>query len=383
MGAAPLHATPQASGGARETSQETPDTTLSSGVEARAVSAQLEAERRVWRAREAELLARIGGLEQALASEQQLRLAREQEWLEFTRVLTSLDLPAQPTPPAFLAEALAPSVDPVAAEEERARLARLARGREMRARLRALLSAEQVFSIDFLELGEPHVHQGRGAVGPIVARLTDDRGRLIGALAANHLTLEVSRAARTVTLVLSEGYETRSGQRVDFEGGAEARGGTRRIFLPSVDPAPWIETLPELVSPEDSLALLDDGRWDLQALRIRLNELLRRAGPDGDSGTSGGAGWRLRALGGVLGDSLCDVQLVEYADDGAVRRRLFADRMVIGRLGRAVELVLRDGSQERRGRVAPFLDGRYRVALPRAGADDWAAAGVPGLARPR
>lgn len=232
-----------------------------------------------------------------------------------------------------------------------------------------------------MELGAPHQHQGRGAVGPVVARLSDDRGRLIGALVAEHMRLEVSRAARTVTLVLEDGYESRGGRKVPFGGDAapaadgppDGAPGAHRVFLGTMDPAPWLELLPEIVADEDGARRSDDGRWDLAALRVRLNELLRAAD------LPSGAGWRLRALGGVLGAELVDVQLVEYGDDGALLRRVFADRLGIERVGRTVELLLRDGSIERAGRVAPFLEGRLRVVLPRADADAWQAAGVPGL----
>ncbi|MEZ6017249.1 MAG: hypothetical protein R3F49_19200 [Planctomycetota bacterium] len=349
----------------------------------RAVTAQLEAERRAWnlretelraretelRARETELRARIDALESELAEEQQLRLTREREWLEFTRVLTSFELPLPPAP-EFIQSALTGPPDPVAEEAARQRTRALARGVEMRGQLRALLTAEQILSLDFMELGAPELHAGRGVTGPVVARLMDDRGRLIGSLAAARLSLEVSRAARSVTLVLEDGYESRGGQREPF---SEGLGGARRIFLGSVDPEPWLEALPELIAPEDERQRADDGRWDLSALRVRLNELLRSAD------LTGGSGWRIRALGGVVGAELTDLQLVEYGDDGAVQRRLFADRMRIERVGRNVELVLTDGSQERLGRMAPFLEGRFRVALPRSDADAWRAAGVPGL----
>lgn len=339
-------------------------------VDARAIAAQLEAERRAWRARERELLERVGALEAELTAEQELRLAREQEWLEFTRVLEGLTGTLPAPPPAFIAEALVPPPDPEAEAAAAARAKAEARGLAMLAALRVLLAAEQVPGLDVLELGVPHEHLGRGVVGPVVARLVDDRGRLVGGLAAPRLWLEASRAARSITLVFEDGYETRGGARTEFElvGGRRLR----RWFLPSVDPAPWIEALPELVDPASARGSLDDGRYDVVALRRDLDTLLR------DAAAPGGAGWRLRALGGVLGDTLCDVQLVEYAASGAVERRLFADRAEVELDGPTVRLVLREGTQERAGRIAPFLDGRYVVVLPHADVAQWRAAGLPG-----
>jgi hypothetical protein len=410
------------------------------GPEARALAAQLESARSAWRTREAELTQQLEALDGALASEQELRYAREREWLEFTQVVGSLGLESAPPIPEFLARSSAtgtraespsgtapstssaegagteePSTAESAAHDEGATASRVAtanraldeRGRSIRAILAALLTAEQVHSLNFIEVGRPHTHEGRGVIGPIVAQLIDDRGRFIGGLFAERLWVEVSRSARCVTLVLENGYETRGGVREDFavesrpprqadapsdaavegsETGApderapvlrpEPRG-VQRIFLPSVDPEPWLEALPEIIDDGPLVQLIDDGVYDLVALRLALNELLRKAG------TEAGEGWRLRALGGVQSGVLRDVQLVEHAADGTVTRRLFADRMEVHRSDRAIELRLEKGSQERSGRLAPFLEGRYRVALPRARADDWVAAGVPGAGRTR
>jgi hypothetical protein len=144
-----------------------------------------------------------------------------------------------------------------------------------------------------------------------------------------------------------------------------------------VDPAPWLEALDEIIADTPGAVSVDDGVYDRVALKIGLNELLRKAG------TEAGEGWRLHALGGVQSGVLRDVQLVEHAADGTVLRRLFADRMEVRRNGRGIDLDLERGSQERSGRLAPFLEGRYRVALPRARADEWVAAGIPGAARTR
>jgi len=406
--------------------RESPPAPETSDVEVRALAAQLEGERGEWRAREAELVQHAVELEAALASEQELRYAREREWLEFTQLVGSLELPSAPPIPEFLERSAATGPvgqasteteagsssadDPGAAATARAATATRAldeRSRAMRALLGALLTAEQVRSLDFLELGRPHTFEGRGVVGPVVARLVNGNGQLVGGLFAERLSIEVSRSARCVTLVLEDGYETRGGVRYPFEvesrtrraptpvgegapagaGSATEEGGApvadpeprgvQRIFLPSVDPAPWLEALPELIDEGPVVAPIDDGVYDLLALRIELNELLRKAGTDA------GEGWRLHVLGGVQSGALRDVQLVEHAADGRVVRRLFADRLEVHRSGRGIELVLEKGSQERNGRLAPFLEGRYRVALPRARADDWVAAGIPGAARTR
>ena len=47
-------------------------------------------ERAAWQRREADLLQRIAALEAELAVERERRMAREAEWLEFTRAITSL-----------------------------------------------------------------------------------------------------------------------------------------------------------------------------------------------------------------------------------------------------------------------------------------------------
>ena len=89
--------------------------------------------------------------------------------------------------------------------------------------------------------------------------------------------------------------------------------------------------------------------------------------------------WRLVALGGVSGSVLQFVHVVELGSDGGIVRRVFADRMRIRRAGGHVELELSDGVQERDGRRAPFLDGRYRIYLTGSDAAEWEAARLPGL----
>jgi hypothetical protein len=77
---------------------------------------------------------------------------------------------------------------------------------------------------------------------------------------------------------------------------------------------------------------------------------------------------------------LRDIALDQYDRDNHLVRRLFADRMVIVREAHGLLILLQDGSQVRGDQKAPFLDGRFRIFLPRADADAWEKAGVPGLA---
>ncbi len=333
----------------------------------------LETERRDWSAREAELLGRIDALTTELEAERKLRMGRESEWLEFTQALAVLEVEAAPGPPGFvqaMLDAAAEAPDPEA--EARAEAQRL-RSAEILRDLRALLAAEQVFGLDVLEVGVA----GEDRTGPFVARLIDDFGRPVGTLAADSLRLEISTAAHTVTLVLEGGYEHRSGLRVPFAGTAEGptsgeadRTGVRRIHLPKVNPQPWIEAFPELLDLQSSTPL-DDGQWELAAVRARINHLLMRS--------SGGSGWRLRGLGGVWRGELRDAQFAELGPTGRVERRLFADRVTLRPEGRGMRMDLIGGVQVRGDQRVPFLDGRYRIVMPRADGSAWVEAGLPGL----
>ncbi|MBI5364382.1 MAG: hypothetical protein HZA53_14475, partial [Planctomycetes bacterium] len=221
-----------------------------------------------------------------------------------------------------------------------------------------------------------------GALGPVVLRATDDRGRTGGTLCAERLRLEASIAARTVTIVLEDGYERRGDVRVPFpsvepSAGAEpptaplARSGRRRIELTHVDPRPWIDAAPEIFRPADREPPPDDGRWDLLAVRAALDVLLRQD-------LSAGA-WRLAGLAGVQAGVLRDVQLDQLDADGAIVRKLFADRMRIDAGERGVRIELESGAVLRGDAKTPFLEGRYVIFLPRADLVEWRAAGVPGL----
>lgn len=236
--------------------------------------------------------------------------------------------------------------------------------------LRGLLASEQVTSLDLLESGRLEA----GFTGPVVLRVLDERGRPLGSISAERLRLEASRSARMVTIVLEQGYERRSGVKTPFDGGpadAEGRGGVRRIALPDCDPRAWIEGLPELFAPEDLDRSIDDGRVDLGRLRATLNQLLH--------GEANDVSYRVRGLGGVQGHVLRDVAVDVLDREGRIERRLYADRMTIVRERNGVQLSLEGGSQIRGDNKAPFLDGRYRIFLPRAKVDAWTRAGVPGL----
>lgn len=335
-------------------------------------------ERAAWRRREAELLKRISELEEDLARERERRLAREAEWLEFTRALSALDVNRAPEPPGFARAPDASEGDGIGAEaaEKLERAAETARRRDarradrIRVDLQAHLLAEQVLSLDVLEVGVLH----DGWIGPVVIRTLDERGRPLGTLAAERLRLEASRSGHALTIVLEEGLERIAGQKIPFgpptEEGSD-RGGIRRLNLAGVDPRPWIESFPELFDPDVLIETPHDGSVDPLELRIAVDALLR--------GESSAGTWRLRELGGVLDGELRDVQLVELDRTGTVLRRLFADGLRVRRAGAGLELVLRDGVQIRGGRKAPFLQGIYRVFLPDANPETWARAAVPGL----
>jgi len=322
------------------------------------------------------LRARISELELLLAKERQRTIDREQEWVDFLRAMAQLPIEQVPERPGFLADAVIERI-PLEGEKSDSEMAPdtdsdTARRRQLMLELNALLVSEQVLSMDVLEVGRIH----EGWCGPVVVRLLDERGRPVGLLAAERLRLEVSRAGYGVTLVFEEGYERHAGVKISFgpvaAGGGE-RTGVRRIHLPDLNPEPWVESLPELVSSQDLLASQDDGLWNLRPLRHRIDGLLRAAG-------SALGGWRLVDLGGVMDEELRDVQLIERDGEGREVRRIFADRLVIeSEPGGGMSLDLEGGIQIRHGRRAPFLGGHYRIFLPHAEDGVWRAEKLPGL----
>lgn len=322
------------------------------------------------------LRARVTELELQLSKERQRSIDREQEWVGFLRAMSQLPLEQVPERPGFLADAVIERI-PLEGDEAEpgvppAADSQTGRRRQLMLELNALLVSEQVLSMDVLEVGRIH----DGWCGPVVVRLLDERGRPVGLLAAERLRLEVSRAGFGVTLVFEEGYERHAGVKTPFGpvgAGSGERTGLRRIHLPDLNPEPWVEAVPELVSVQDLLGSQDDGMWDLRALRRRLDGLLRAAG-------SVLGGWRLVDLGGVVDEELRDVQLLERDGEGREVRRIFADRLVIeSEPGGGMSLELEGGIQIRHGRRAPFLGGHYRIFLPEAGVGVWRAEKLPGL----
>lgn len=340
------------------------------------------------RARERELLERIGVLEGELRAEKARSLARQEQWIAFTSLLQGFEIPSLPAPPEFIAEGLVTPRDPAAEALEREEARRRVRGAQVAASLRTLLRAESVRGFDLLEVGLLQEHEGRTWTGPVIARLVDERGRMVGMLKAARLRLEVSRSSRSVSVLLESGYESRGGVRRPFEGGVvvpeaergsyEVKGGSQRIYLGAVDPEPWIEALPELVDPILLAWASDDGLWDLDEVRVQLVRLLHEAAQAGDPR------WRLIGLGGVQGNDLRDVQFAEVDPvTGRAQRRVFADTVRIRvRSSGGVELQFEGGTVRRGTRVAPFLAGKYRIVLPRAKTEDWRTAVLPGLAPP-
>jgi len=237
------------------------------------------------------------------------------------------------------------------------------------------LCVSDELGFDLLEAGEFRA----GALGPVVLRELDLVGRPYGTLCAERLHLEASQSARTLTLVLEQGYERRGTQRFPFDDPGAAlsdaaepaagRRGTRRIELPEVDPTRWIDSVPELFAASASTPAIDDGRHDRTAIRVALNVLLRE--------DVAGGWWRLSGLGGVQQDVLRDVVLDGLDREGRLERKLFADRLTILEQPQGLQLLLEHGAQLRGDQKLPFLDDRYRVFLPQASAEAWAKAGIP------
>ena len=381
---------------------------------------ELELELQRERARVRDLEAQVASLNQSLAASEERRIEREREWLEYQSLLGLLSperLPGgkpfgvelsgvEPTPGPWAGPSAGPGSEDEAPLPTEAQLAaqaeRALRSKAIEKSLRTLLALEDVRALDLLECG---FLEG-DAIGPVVFRLLDGRGRLAGSLYAERMRLEASRSARTITLVLESGYETRGGERFPFDdsprraqdaggaGGAGAAGaaegaadpasgeaeveakGTgraaRRVVLEGIDPLSWADDFRELFGAAGLDLSGDDGLWDLGLVRARLNELLKR---DSSSGI-----YRLRELGGVQEGVLLRVHLERLDSEGGVERRLFADRLRLSAGASGVELELSHGVQVRgQDQRVPFLDGRYRVLLPGADTEDWVRAGLPGL----
>ncbi len=296
------------------------------------------------------------------------RVAREEQFVQFTELISSIVPPEAPPEVIAALSGKVPAPE-TSAEPSPDELALLERSARIEEQLRTLLKTERLDSLDLLEAGI----LGEGHVGPVVFRILDESGRPIGSLSADRLRLEGSRAGRTLTILLEHGYERRGGEKVPFEQTTpgEERGGTRRIFLKNADPGPWFQLCPELFGPESLTPMSDDGRWHTRLVHRRLNELL---------GSDVGLGYyRLSALGGVMDDELRDVEVEQLDRSGRLLKRLFADYLRISLEERGVLLELREGIQMKGGHKFDFLGGRYRIFLPSAVQGDWKEAGLPGL----
>lgn len=318
--------------------------------------------------RNRELEVELVQLREELNREATERVNRELEWLDFTTAFSSLDLEASTGLVPFTPEVMGPILrgedpHPKPVEPDPGAIRRRERGERILSSMGMLLRLEMVHGIDPLDLGS--VAEEGGWVGPVVFRLLDEDGHLAGSLTAERLRLEASTSALSVTIVLEEGAERRAGIAVPFEAGI------RRMHLPRVDPRAWLETMPELFSEADLKREVDDGLWELPRVRRELDRLLTL--------DAEGNVYRLRNLGGVVGDELCDVQLAEIGSSGKVVRRIFADRMQLEYATRGMALTLFSGASVRGDEKRPFLDGRLRILLPSARQELWRAAILPGL----
>lgn len=302
----------------------------------------------------------VEDLRAELERERARRLEREQAFLEFGRMVSQIP---RPRPDGAAAPEAPPETDEQRALREKAEAAR-ARAEELGLALGVLFRLEGVRGLDLLDAGTLH----EGGIGPVVFRCLDERGSLAGGLNAATLHLEGSQAARTLTVVLEDGFESRAGERVPFEGGV------RRITLTHVDPEAWLERCPELFTAVDLESPSDDGRWNAGEVRRELNRLLALE-------TSGGW-YRLHSLGGVRGQECLDVQLEELETSGRLRRRLFADRLRIHLEDASVVLELQDGASVRGEEKTPFRGGALRVVLPGVPLAEWRTAKLPGLSDP-
>lgn len=306
-----------------------------------------------------------------LAREREARFERESDWLDWSQALTAL-APDGLALPEFTVEVPAvpeftfgpePPPEPAVTEREE----------QVTRSLRTLLAVEEVAGLDLLDAGR----LGDGWIGPVLFRLIDARGRLAGSLYAERLRLEGSRAGRSLTIVLEDGYEAHKGVRVAFDpaagdrAGSLEQGGVRRIALPHVDPMPWIKALPELFGDAELGRGSDDGLWNVERVRRTLNRLCAEDAAHGYP--------RFKAIGGVRDGVLRDVHVESLDADGWIERRLFADRVTLKLAFRGVEILCEDGVHVRGDDKAAFLDGRYRLFLPRADAERWKEALLPGL----
>ena len=324
-----------------------------------------------------DLRSRLVQAESALQAETERRLAREKEWLEYTSGIAKMESLAQGLPKFAVDPAVQPKPEPSTSETDKPEPDKTetnavppsqADVTAVTRRLRTLLSAEQVAGVDVMELGNVQADH----VGPVVLRILDANGRLLSVLAADRLRLECSRAGRSVTLVLEHGYERRNGEKLAFTGGAvdaDGRGGVRTIVIPDCDPRPWLEGLPFLFRPEALEPVPHDGSISVESLRAALNVKLREDQLIGH--------WRVDGIGGVQRSVLYEVAFSQLDEKGNIVRTLVADKATFAALSKGVEVLLEGGAQVKVDSTVPFLDGRYRLVLPRADAEAWRAARIP------
>ncbi|HVS20132.1 MAG TPA: hypothetical protein VMT18_16125 [Planctomycetota bacterium] len=315
---------------------------------------------------------RLAACERELAREAEARFERERQWLAYTRAVSGLsgDALAAALPPFEVhMPSSAPGDSDASAPPSAAELAQAEADASALARVRALLAAAGVRALDLLTL------EGYGAerTGPVLFRMLDDRGRLAGSLFAECLRLEGSVAGRTLTLVLEDGYESHGGERRPFGSAGERDGPPPwRMQLRDTDPRPWLEDLEPLFGDAPLELPADDGRWDTAWVTVKLNELLRR---------DASAGWyRVRRVGGVTGGVLRDVHVELASREGALQRRLFADRLTLSTTSSGVVLTFEDGVFQVGDERTPFPGRVHRLFLPRNDVEDWLAACLPGLA---
>lgn len=304
-------------------------------------------------------------LRAALEAGEARRQEREREWLAYVKGLAELAPRAGVQIPGFETDAgkvemPAPRLEPA---PDPAVQARVERDAQILRRMQALLIADSVRGLDALELGTLQ----DGFTGPVVFRALDDEGRPVGSICAEQLQLEGSRAARTLTFVFTKGYHRRAEQRNPFP-----EPGVLRVELPEVDPTPWMEDLPELFASAKPRQWRDDGLHDLTKLRVAFNLQLRE---DAAAGY-----WRLSSLEGVSAGVLREVVLDGFGADGRLERKLFADSLKVCERPQGVMLLLESGAQLRGDAKTPFLEGRYRIFLPRADPARMRAEGIPLLA---
>ena len=336
-----------------------------------ALRAELVQAKEAWAKRESELLQEVEALRLELRGMEERRLKREREWLTWTRAMSQLAPEGVVDVPDFDVELSPEELGTLATDapfvETPRDDARLERSEEIERSLRTLLRLEWVDGLALLEAG---VLSDEGWTGPCVFRLIDQDRRAIGSVSAERLHLEGSLAGRTLTIVLSAGYERRAGDLLPFVGTEEGqrRGGERRIVLVHTDPRPWMEAMPELFRERELGSVkMSDGRTAAELQRA-LNALLAE--------DAAGGRWRLKSFEGLTEEGLTGVNFVDLDKNGGVKRHLFADLLRVERRESGVVLVMTDGIQMRGGRKTPFLEGRYRIFLPTARQEGWEELGL-------